>query len=379
MAGLFLIDQDGKLTSLKQSEYVSEDLFQELLEDYPDLLGGDQMGFETPRRWLFVAREAPIPDTEGGSGRWSVDHLFLDQDAIPTFVEVKRATDTRIRREVVGQMLDYAANGLRYWPVETIQGFLAQAGSSAEERLVEEFGADVDSVAYWQQLRENLSEGRIRLLFVADKIPSELLAVVEFLNTHMDHTEVLAVEIPQFIGEGGVRTLAPRVLGQTQAAIQQKRSGGRSSRAWNEDSYFDAARGDLSPDDFVFTRRYFDWIVEQGWEVVFGRGSVNGSFCGKFKIGGEDYPYPVICYSGGWMEFSFAGLGRPPFDDDAKRRELVRRLNVISNADFSEDTTTPGNKYPSRALSIFASEEGFKTLTDAILWYKQEADRGASA
>ena len=42
-----------------------------------------------------------IPGNEDGAGRWSVDHLFLDQDAIPTLVEVKRSTDTRIRREVV--------------------------------------------------------------------------------------------------------------------------------------------------------------------------------------------------------------------------------------------------------------------------------------
>jgi|SRR5579872_2595824 len=52
---------------------------------------------------------------------WSLDHLFIDQDGIPTLVEVKRGTDTRIRREVVGQMLDYAANAVVYWPVESIR------------------------------------------------------------------------------------------------------------------------------------------------------------------------------------------------------------------------------------------------------------------
>jgi hypothetical protein len=31
----------------------------------------------------------------------------LDQDAVPTLVEVKRSSDTRIRREVMGQMSDY--------------------------------------------------------------------------------------------------------------------------------------------------------------------------------------------------------------------------------------------------------------------------------
>jgi hypothetical protein len=59
---------------------------------------------------------------DGDSGdRWSLDHLFADQDAIPTFVEVKRSTDTRIRREVVAQMLDYAANGTEYWTMNKIR------------------------------------------------------------------------------------------------------------------------------------------------------------------------------------------------------------------------------------------------------------------
>ena len=69
----------------------------------------------------MISREMSLPSEEQGSVRWSVDHLFLDQDAIPTLVEVKRSNDTRIRREVVGQMLGYAANGVVYWPIEKIR------------------------------------------------------------------------------------------------------------------------------------------------------------------------------------------------------------------------------------------------------------------
>jgi hypothetical protein len=87
---------------------------------YPNLLAGDQVGGDEPRRWLLISREVPVASDEEGSGRWSVDHLFLDQYAVPTIVEVKRSTDTRIRREVVGQMLDYAANAVVYWPIEAL-------------------------------------------------------------------------------------------------------------------------------------------------------------------------------------------------------------------------------------------------------------------
>ncbi len=119
---IYLIQSDNTLQALSQQPYANEDLFQSLLEQYPDLLAGEQIDEANPRRWLLVAREVGVPGEEGGGNQWSLDHLFLDQDAVPTLVEVKRASDTCIRREVVGQMLDYAANAVVYWPVETIRG-----------------------------------------------------------------------------------------------------------------------------------------------------------------------------------------------------------------------------------------------------------------
>ena len=119
--GLFHIGSDGELVAMAVTPYEAEEILQALLETHPDLLAGGQMTPEAPRRWALVKREQGVPDRDDSGSRWSVDHLFVDQDAVPTLVEVKRSTDTRIRREVVGQMLDYAANGVRYWPVESLR------------------------------------------------------------------------------------------------------------------------------------------------------------------------------------------------------------------------------------------------------------------
>src|SRR5947209_2037711 len=108
--GVFLMQDDGSLVEMRERPYDSEALLQEFLVSYPSLLAGDQINQDSPRRWLLVSREIAVPCEQDGAGRWALDHLFLDQDAIPTLVEVKRGTDTRLRREVVGQMLDYAAN-----------------------------------------------------------------------------------------------------------------------------------------------------------------------------------------------------------------------------------------------------------------------------
>ena len=83
---------------------------------------------------MLISCEMPVPSKEEAEGRWWLDHLFLDQDEIPTLVELKRSTNTRLRREVVGQMLDYAANAVVYWPIEEIR---ARFTSNCEHRSVD--------------------------------------------------------------------------------------------------------------------------------------------------------------------------------------------------------------------------------------------------
>jgi hypothetical protein len=191
---------------------------------------GDQINPDDPPRWIVVSREAGIPDSDGGSDRWSVDHLLLDQHARPTFVEVKRSSDTRTRREVVGQMLDYAANAQAYWPHDRIRALAADnlGGLEALDAHLADFleldDPDQSSQAiegFWASVEKNLRNGEVRLLFVADNIPTELRRIIEFLNEHMPLVEVLGVEIRQYEGQD-VRALVPRVIGQTEYARQQK-------------------------------------------------------------------------------------------------------------------------------------------------------------
>jgi len=226
--GIFLIHNNERLVAMKEEPYASEDLLQRLLVDYPDLLAGDQMNAAEPRRWLLIKREAGVPGEAGGTDRWSIDHLFLDQDGIPTLIEVKRSSDTRIRREVVGQILDYAANAVMYWPVDHLRSHFERScevrGTDAESELAHFLGEAPDIEGFWVRAKTNLQAGRIRLVFVADIIAPELRRIVEFLNEQMDPAEVLAVEIRQYAAEG-FQTLVPSVIGQTAEAQARKGIG----------------------------------------------------------------------------------------------------------------------------------------------------------
>lgn len=228
---IFLTQPGQKgLTPLEETGYVAESVLQTLLVDYQDLLPGDQIDPENPRRWLLVSPEMAVPDDTEAGGRWSLDHLFLDQDGIPTFVECKRADDTRIRREVVAQMLDYAANGIAYWSMDRLRQSATEAAQIRGDLLDDEIKdllatPEADVEEYWERVERNLHDHRVRLVFVADSTPKELRRLVEFLNEEMANVEVLAVEIKQYQrkDEKGPTALVPRVIGLTESARAAKK------------------------------------------------------------------------------------------------------------------------------------------------------------
>lgn len=219
---IYLVGSAGELIRMSEEPYRAESELQQWLAACPELLS-ESKGDES--QWLLVAREPGIPGEEAGKARWAVDHLFLDAEGVPTLVEVKRSTDTRIRREVVGQMLDYATNAVLYMTLDQlIEDF--ETGCNARgvdpEEEIATHTSFADPERFWDQVSTNLRAGKIRLIFVADRIPTELQRIVEFLNEQMSEAEVLAIEVRKHAG-AGKQALVPRLLGRTAQAKARKR------------------------------------------------------------------------------------------------------------------------------------------------------------
>lgn len=269
---IFLKNQHGDLIEMTERPYDAESVLQELVADHARLLSAGQTAADgSPLRWLLVTREMPVPD--GVGDRWALDHLFVDQQGVPTLVEVKRATDTRSRREVVAQMLDYAANGSRYWRQlrDQFESACVAAGDVPDDRLRAVLGEAVDSEALWRIVQQNLQQGRLRLIFVADDIPIELQAIVEFLDGQMDRCDVYAVSVKQYISaDGAVQTLVPRVVGRTAAAIQRK--GDAPPRMWDEASFLAELDARAGRPDGAVMRHLLAALGQRPFEVVWGGG-----------------------------------------------------------------------------------------------------------
>lgn len=369
--GIYLVRDDGELVEMNERGYATEALLQGYLARHHDLLAGDQIDSIAPRRWLLIAQEAPLASEEEGSGRWSVDHLFLDQDAIPTIVEVKRSTDTRIRREVVGQMLDYAANGVAYWSVDRLRERFETNPESEQAILDLLEDPDADPGKYWQDVKYNLQAGKMRLIFVSDRIPDELRRIVEFLNEQMSPAEVLAVEIKQYVSKDSkLKTLVPRVIGQTAKAQDNKSGGVRSSKKWDEPSFFERLEAVRGKEETIVARAVLEWARSRNVPIRWGTGGTDGSFTPTLEYAGSQHQVTGI-YTDGTVEIKFSHMQwKPPFDVESKRIELRNRLTEIEGIEVPESHVT--NKRPSFYLSKLRKCTDLEHFLGVLDWFVEE-------
>ena len=360
--GIFLIQQNGELLEMNEQAYDSEDLLQMLLAKYPSLLAGNQIDPKAPRKWLFIEREAGVPSAEDGGGRWSADHLFLDQDAIPTIVEVKRSTDTRIRREVVGQMLDYAANAVVYWPADRLRERFAKThGESADERLGEFLDDQMEPEQFWQLANKNLQDRKVRLLFVADEIPTELQRIVEFLNEQMDRTEVLAVEIKQFVG-GSRTALAPRVIGRTAKAQQEKSSGPPPPLRTLQEILEELNA--KAPDEAGVVHQILDWSSQYPTRRV---RCVQSGFFLEFEYDATRFsPVSIVPNTRRLYVLPKKIKQARPFVADENWKEFRRRLDRLDQIYGVKFPDSP--EWASVKLADLTNEDALKAFLEIIAW-----------
>ena len=354
-SNIFLIDERGRAVELRNAQYQDEDAFQRLIADHPELLNCVLPAASEPQRWIFAAREVGVPDHSEGCAQWFLDHLLLSYDGVPTLVEVKRSTDSRIRREVVGQMLDYAANGCAYWDAsvlrENYEAWCRQAGCDP----LSEICPDQESVdAYWDRVGTNLRNRKVRLLFVADQIPDSLKRIIEFLNEQMADTEVLGVELCQYVSDQKHRILVPNVIGKTTPAQEMKRQAGF---AWTEESYLERARTVTDEETANVCHQLLREFEKMGCQIYWGRGRKQAGFVPTYMGTLRHQLCAVYIYDSHISIEIYFEHFKPPFSSKEKQQELMAQFNEIPGVRLTADRL---GKRPSFNCAVLKDTESFR-------------------
>ena len=348
MANVYVMRSDGQSEMMTPIRCKNEDEeLQRILENNHDLLPGDQIDPEDERQWLLIKREMPVPNPCTGRDQWSIDFFFSDQDAVPTLVECKRYDDPRSRREVVGQMLEYAANGHHYWDKEGLRVFSEETAKKLGYNLVEKLkeispGSGESVEQYFELLEQNLRAGQLRIVFFLEQAPAELKSIVDFLNKQMERTEVLLVEARQYQDAQGVRVIVPTLFGYTEQARQIKRTvtvnaGVGKRRRWNHEDFIADAQAKLGAGNAGILDNFLHAAYGIGCEISWGTGIANGSY---------NITEPMICrrsllsvYSNGSLYFNYHWLNGD-VRAELGRDMLKSRLSEITILDIQEKITS---------------------------------------
>ena len=148
----------------------------------------------------------------------SIDNFMVTPSGLPVLVECKLWRNPEGRREVVGQILDYAKE-LSRWSSSDLQREvnrrLKREGNTLLER-VRQVDEHVEEIHFNDALTANLRRGRFLLLIVGDGIREGVEAISEYLQRHAGlHFSLGLVELPIFALPNGDRIVAPRVLAKT--------------------------------------------------------------------------------------------------------------------------------------------------------------------
>lgn len=364
-SSIFVIDKDNNFVEMKQTQFETEDIFQNIIEKYPNILAGEQINPNDPRRWILVSREIGVPSEANGGNQWFLDHLFIDQDAIPTFVEVKRSTDTRVRREVVAQMLDYAANATSYWKIDTLREFYETQLEKEKTLSLETLGVSASSEElFWESVETHLKVGKIRLIFVADEIPMSLQRIIEFLNEQMIETEVLGLEIKHYESMEGMKTLVPKIIGRTSTAVQAKKN---EKGTWDEKSFLDDVLN-ISGEQAVETcKNLLQEFKSIGCRIWWGRGRTHGSFIPVYdgRLGRHQLCSIYQTDKTTLVELQFQHFKEPFVSIEAKKR-LKQKFETIPALIIDEHRL---NKRPSFELSLIFNEKQLDVFLDIYKEY----------
>jgi len=360
-----LVVENRKARLVEAKKFESEATLQTYLEQFPSLLPVWEVD-EEAAPLLTIGREVGVP-----SG--AVDLLFTDTNGILTVVETKLARNPEVRREVIGQVIEYASF-LSTWDADDVE---RQANDYLHsERATEDYhdlnvyealskvaGDEVPADVFRERIDDNLKRGRIRLVIVVDEIAEPLRSTVTFLNSFSTF-DVLVLQLADFEESAARHIFIPSLFGYSRPTRVESRR-----KVWDERSLFADAEEKRTPDEVRVIRGLYDLAVSTG-RAQFGTGTTGGSFTYRVSADGKQWVSLITVYNNFGVQFGFGQLLylNAPSETLLHFRTLA---NSIPGLDIPEDAVAL-HKYPSIGFGPLVGGNAFDRFKEALLWLREQ-------
>ena len=147
------------------------------------------------------------------------DALYVNHLGRLTLVEFKLWRNPQARREVIGQILDYAKD-LASWAYEDLQREVSKAlgkSGNALYELVSQSLPDLSEAEFVDNVARHLRRGEFLLLIVGDGIQEGAASIVDFVQRYSGlHFNLAMVEAALYRDAANSLIVQPRVLARTE-------------------------------------------------------------------------------------------------------------------------------------------------------------------
>ncbi len=190
-----------------------------------------------------------------------LDALYVNALGRLTLVEFKLWRNPQARREVIGQILDYAKE-LAAWRYEDLQREVSNSLNAPGNALYERVRAvhpDVDETQFVDNVARHLRRGEFLLLIVGDGIREGVENIVDFVQRHGGlHFNLALVEAALYRENDGGLIVQPRILVRTEIVSRFVVETGDTHDLLPGDSEHDDVLSDLQQENL----RFWDAVLE---------------------------------------------------------------------------------------------------------------------
>lgn len=332
MPRLVLIE-DHVATALEQKSFLDEASLQTLLEEHPELIALDDVD---PSASALI----PIGREVGLAGQ-SLDLLFIDLGGRLVAVETKLRKNPEVRREVIGQVLEYGAY-LSSWTIEDVEAQatryfsdphtperfrgqnLYEAMSGLNASLSSEESLDEPSLR--DRISERIEAEELVLIIAVDRIVDALRQTVTFVNG-ASRFGIYLLEIQEYPLPDGAKIASLAAFG----GVTGTRSGLSSARGvWDESRFLKTLDEQSEPEDRAVIQELYSFIQSEADSVIWGTGKIQGSAGFGVRHAGARFALFGIL-TRGWAYIAIDALNkRVPLPARKSFLETLRSLGVAA-------------------------------------------------
>jgi len=233
MGSIVVRDASGEVRVLPSETFKYEEVLQNHIRDIPRLIPLEAVTEEEVLH-MTIGHEWP-------AGTGSADVVLLGSDGVITIVETKLKRNPEARREVIAQILEYAAY-LSEWTIADIGRYAGDffktrnADDRFENKSFDEalriFLGDTEEIETFKSAVErNLRQGRIRLIVAVDEIGEQAQKIITFVNSYSAF-DLYLLQISSHTDQDGRQIFVPALYGYA-----RKVQTTRTRIEWDWDAY----------------------------------------------------------------------------------------------------------------------------------------------